>query len=167
MAYDEYKELLEDANLARLFRPRLSELQKFLNDILASGQEAELPIPEGPPPPPPSKEGAVGSENGPKPPLRDIRHYKDARGYYLHEKRFKVLKGSRARESTSEAFDRISYSKLRDELIRRRILVRDDPSDPFEFAEDYVFDSPSAATCIVAGNSRDGQKEWGPPQRSQ
>ena len=34
------------------------------------------------------------------------------------------------------------------------------PGDVYELLEDYSFESPSAAACIVCGNSRNGWSEW-------
>ncbi len=90
---------------------------------------------------------------------RDVRHYKNATGYYTgNGKEFCVIKGSKAR---SRAIPSFRYKSLREMLIRTRVLSREYDSEDFTFTSDYCFSSPSAAACIVSGQSRPGPSDWG------
>ena len=123
------------------------------------------------PPPVPSRESS--SFNGQQffAPLstldedRDIRTYLAARGYYVG-KRFCVMKGSKAAadENVVNAFRDTNnglYNSICDSLIRRGVLSHSKEWDDYEFTKDFVFDSASAAACVVSGQSRSGPKEWG------
>lgn len=102
----------------------------------------------------------------------DIRNYKNksnyAKGYYTGRRNsFCIMKGSLASGSTDGGFAKHPYwVKLRNQLIRTSVLSRIKSWGDYEFTADYVFDSPSAAACIVGGASKSGPKEWGPKHRS-
>ena len=67
-----------------------------------------------------------------------------------------VLKKSMAcREKTASLG---SYSEQRERLIKEQILILKD--DHYEFAQDAIFSSPSAASSIVLGTSTSGPEEW-------
>jgi len=40
-------------------------------------------------------------------------------------------------------------------------LHREGDRGPYKLTKDYVFSSPSAAACMVDGNSRSGIEAWG------
>ncbi len=86
----------------------------------------------------------------------------DAKGYYIRFRReFFVLKGSIAKGNTSKAFDNIpKISGIRKNLIKDGILKKRQDEN-YIFTEDYVFDNPSNAACVVSGNSRSGEV-WKP-----
>jgi hypothetical protein len=96
---------------------------------------------------------------------RDIREYLGARGYYIG-RRFCVMKGSKATSDVVNAFRKTNnglYNSVRDDLINRGVLSRSQKWEDYEFTDDFVFDSASAAACVVSGQSRSGPKEWGRP----
>ncbi len=96
-----------------------------------------------------------------KPAPVDVRRYKNAIGYY-DSYGFRVLKGSKATGYPSDTFERkVGASFLRKELIKRGILARDGGWGDYTFTQDYLFNNPSAAACIVDGNSRSGPDAWG------
>lgn len=68
---------------------------------------------------------------------------------------FYVLKGSKVRGVVKD--QKLSYMKnLRPQLIENNII---DPVT-FEFTQDYLFSSPSAAGAVILGRSSNGRKEW-------
>ena len=70
---------------------------------------------------------------------------------------FRVLKNSLASIDISQSLSRFDKD-LRQSLINRNILV--DNNGLYEFAQDYDFDSPSAAASIICGSSRSGNATW-------
>jgi hypothetical protein len=75
---------------------------------------------------------------------------------------FRVLKGSKASGYPSDTFRRLEAAvRLRNRLIEQGILARDGDWGDYTFTQDYLFNSPSAAACIVDGNSRSGPEAWG------
>ena len=70
---------------------------------------------------------------------------------------FVVLEGSQARlEETTSIPD--TYRRLRDELLDATKLHEENGS--LLFADDVLFNSSSAAACLVAGGSRSGPRSW-------
>jgi len=67
-----------------------------------------------------------------------------------------VLKGSQALKNPGYATNQ--YRPLKELLISERILK--DMGDHYEFAQDYAFDSPSAAGAIVLDRNNNGRTEW-------
>ena len=51
-----------------------------------------------------------------------------------------------------------NFIKLRNRLIEENNLINKE--DCYEFAEDYIFSSPSAAASIVMGRTANGFTEW-------
>lgn len=68
---------------------------------------------------------------------------------------FYVLKGSKVRSEVSQPNH--NYMKnLRPVLFENQVI---DP-DTFEFTQDYLFSSPSAAGAVILGRASNGRKEW-------
>ncbi len=82
----------------------------------------------------------------------------DANGILLDDGKVKVLKGSKANKESAKSFEKHNYKKIKDELIGNKILIMDE--NLLIFADDYVFDSPSAAAAVVLGRSASGPREW-------
>ena len=76
---------------------------------------------------------------------------------YETEQGFIVLKGSQANKKLSISLSQ-TYKKLHEKLIKLGILV--DKGSFYEFAEDTVFSSTSAASNIVLGRQSQGPIEW-------
>ena len=94
---------------------------------------------------------------------KHIRKWKSSEGYYEGIK-FRVLKGSKAESEVSSTFNtKRKHVELRNRLIEQGILKKDTDYSIYTFTEDYVFDSSSAAACIIAGNSRSGPQAFGKP----
>jgi hypothetical protein len=95
----------------------------------------------------------------------DIRFYKRARGYYLPTGRFCVMKGSRISKEVSPTFqdyEGLQHARrVRDRMLEQGKLVDDKDWAGYLLTEDFVFNSPSLAACIVDGNSRSGPQAWG------
>jgi hypothetical protein len=70
---------------------------------------------------------------------------------------FLVLKGSKAAHVTTNSLSS-NLVNNRQKLIDAKILV--DKLNHYEFAEDYIFSSPSTAAAILMGRSANGQTEW-------
>ncbi|MGN8225264.1 DUF4357 domain-containing protein [Gracilimonas sp. BCB1] len=68
-----------------------------------------------------------------------------------------VLKGSQAKKELSNSTTE-TYRKLRRKLLETDILI--DDGDILRFAEDAVFNSPSAASNMVLGRNSNGYTEW-------
>ncbi len=77
-----------------------------------------------------------------------------AKAVYLGGKRMKVLKGSTIASSTVPSFQ---LYDLRKEVIKKATKL---PNGTYCLLEDYIFDSPSAASKIVYGNSSNGWICW-------
>ena len=80
----------------------------------------------------------------------------DAEGLSTSEG-FVVLKKSRVAGSTVASMAQ-SFLFLRQKLVDERILI--DNGNFLEFAEDYIFSSPSTAATIVMGRNANGLIEW-------
>lgn len=76
----------------------------------------------------------------------------DATGQ-LSSEGFLVLKGSKISQQLVTSFTN-GLKKLREKLIQENIISN------FEFQEDYIFTSPSAASSFVSGRSSNGLIEW-------
>ena len=70
---------------------------------------------------------------------------------------FVVFKGSKAAVSTVNIISP-SFINFRQTLIDKAVLKL--VGDVFEFAEDYIFSSPSTAAVIVMGRNANGLLEW-------
>lgn len=99
-----------------------------------------------------------------KPGERELYHFlvKDAqaKGYPVgqrHKPGFMVTKGSTASLEQAESL-RKAVIDLRNNLLVKGVLVRSD--NCYLFTEDYLFNSPSLAASLVAGNNRSGLDAW-------
>lgn len=70
---------------------------------------------------------------------------------------FVVLKASKAIVKTGDSINN-SFLKLRESLTEKGILKLS--GDFYEFEEDYLFSSPSAAATFIKGSSANGLIEW-------
>ncbi|WP_299754570.1 GIY-YIG nuclease family protein [uncultured Pontibacter sp.] len=88
--------------------------------------------------------------------------------YFIRTKSFKatmketdqgyiVLKGSEAKKSLSNSCTD-TYRNMRRRLVETRILV--EQIDKLVFAEDAIFNSPSAASNMILGRNSNGFTEW-------
>lgn len=68
-----------------------------------------------------------------------------------------VTKGSEAKKALSPSCTE-TYRNLRRKLIETKILIED--KDKLLFAEDAVFNSPSAASNMILGRNSNGFSEW-------
>lgn len=68
-----------------------------------------------------------------------------------------VLKGSQAKHPLSKSCTE-TYRKLRRKLLETKIIVEKDGK--LIFAEDAIFNSPSAASNMVLGRNSNGYTEW-------
>lgn len=76
---------------------------------------------------------------------------------YIANEGFIVVKGSQAKKNLSKSCT-ITYRKLRKKLLDKEILK--DSGDFYEFVEDTIFSSPSAASNMVLGRNSNGYTEW-------
>jgi len=79
-------------------------------------------------------------------------------GILLNDGKVKVLKGSKAKLENSPAFEKHNYKTLKDELVRIGKLTPD--GNQLIFADDHIFDSPSAAAAVILARSAAGPSEW-------
>lgn len=88
--------------------------------------------------------------------------------YYIKTKSFKaimtetdqgyiVAKGSEAKKTLSNSCTE-TYKNMRRKLIETKIMV--DHEDKLIFAEDAIFNSPSAASNMILGRNSNGFTEW-------
>ena len=68
-----------------------------------------------------------------------------------------VLKGSEAKKELAKSCTE-TYRKLRRKLLETKILEEQGPK--LVFAEDAIFNSPSAASNMVLGRNSNGYTEW-------
>ncbi|HET8708889.1 MAG TPA: DUF4357 domain-containing protein [Candidatus Saccharimonadales bacterium] len=78
--------------------------------------------------------------------------------WFADDDRLIVIKGSTAALNNHESFRDHNYRKLKDKLLADGILTKN--GDELVFAEDYTFDSPSAAAAVVLARSAAGPREW-------
>jgi hypothetical protein len=71
---------------------------------------------------------------------------------------FVVFKGSTALKQVTESMSAPGYIALKKELITVGKLAL--KGDVYEFVEDVLFDSPSAAAAVVYGNAANGRIAW-------
>ena len=70
---------------------------------------------------------------------------------------FMVRKESGISGDETESFPQ-RYKEIREELIKKSVLIN--KSGQWIFAQDYVFNSPSAAASVILGSSRNGLLRW-------
>jgi predicted GIY-YIG superfamily endonuclease len=76
---------------------------------------------------------------------------------YINNQGFIVTKGSQAKKNLSKSCT-ITYRKLRQKLLDTEILK--DNGEFYEFIEDTIFSSPSAASNMILGRNSNGYTEW-------
>ncbi len=76
---------------------------------------------------------------------------------YESDQGYIVVKGSEAKKNLSKSTTE-TYRNLRRKLLETNILI--DKGDKLEFAEDAIFNSPSAASNMVLGRNSNGFTEW-------
>jgi len=96
----------------------------------------------------------------------DREHYQflvkdaQAKGYPVgqrHKPGFMVTKGSTASFEQAGSL-RQAVIDLRNNLLVKGVLVRSD--NCYLFTEDHLFNSPSLAASLIAGNNRSGLDAW-------
>lgn len=81
--------------------------------------------------------------------------FDDPQPMYVSGDQFIVKKGTKISKKVHNSIQR-PYGKLNQDLVEQGVISRQDG----EFLQDYAFDSPSAAACIIVGGSVSGPKEW-------
>jgi len=76
---------------------------------------------------------------------------------YINDQGFIVEKGSQAKKTLSKSCT-ITYRKLRQKLLETQILK--DSGEYYEFVEDTIFSSASAASNMILGRNSNGYTEW-------
>lgn len=76
---------------------------------------------------------------------------------YINDQGFIVEKGSQAKKTLSKSCT-ITYRKLRQKLLDTQILI--DSGEYYEFVEDTIFSSASAASNMILGRNSNGYTEW-------
>ncbi|MDV7188608.1 GIY-YIG nuclease family protein [Lutibacter sp. TH_r2] len=76
---------------------------------------------------------------------------------YINDQGFIVEKGSQAKKTLSKSCT-ITYRKLRQKLLDTQILK--DSGEYYEFVEDTIFSSASAASNMILGRNSNGYTEW-------
>lgn len=76
---------------------------------------------------------------------------------YINDQGFIVEKGSQAKKTLSKSCT-ITYRKLRQKLLDTQILK--DNGEFYEFVEDTIFSSASAASNMILGRNSNGYTEW-------
>jgi len=76
---------------------------------------------------------------------------------YINDQGFIVEKGSQAKKTLSKSCT-ITYKKLRQKLLETQILK--DSGEYYEFVEDTIFSSASAASNMILGRNSNGYTEW-------
>jgi hypothetical protein len=88
----------------------------------------------------------------------NILKYREANGYLLPDGSFRVSKDSIAELEIADHFKIHSSNKLRERLKQANILKQ--INGKLIFTESYDFKSKSAAACVVAGSSVNGNSAW-------
>lgn len=80
---------------------------------------------------------------------------------YKNSKGLEVVKNSKTRTKVLKSHN---YSKLLNELLKKGVLKSDSKNPKsYIFTENYVFDSPSAASSIVLNRQSTGRGDWKTP----
>lgn len=84
----------------------------------------------------------------------------NARGIWEYGGGIRVFAGSRAALKPQRGLleHQPGYDTLRNELISKRVM--EEHAGCYVFTKDYVFRSPSAASCVIRADSSDGRREW-------
>lgn len=89
--------------------------------------------------------------------ILNIKRNKLIANMYINNQGFIVTKGSLAKKNLSKSCT-ITYRKLRQKLLDTEILI--DNGEFYEFVEDTIFSSASAASNMVLGRNSNGYTEW-------
>lgn len=81
----------------------------------------------------------------------------DASGYATNDNRFVVQKDSIAKGGTVQSMTKYPKRK-RSQIIGDKVLMGNEKG--LRFAQDYEFNSPSEAACVVSGSSVNGWDVW-------
>lgn len=73
---------------------------------------------------------------------------------FISNNGFTVLKDSIINKETAPSFINKAYCRLREKLIKDKIIV------DYKFVKDYEFQAPSAASSVVLGRASNGKIEW-------
>jgi len=73
---------------------------------------------------------------------------------FISNNGFIVLKDSVVNKDITSSFINTTYYRLREKLIKERVIV------DYKFVKDYEFQAPSAASSVVLGRSSNGRTEW-------
>lgn len=73
---------------------------------------------------------------------------------FISNNGFTVLKGSVINKETAPSFTNKAYYRLRERLIKEKVVV------DYKFVKDYEFQAPSAASSVVLGRASNGKTEW-------
>lgn len=82
----------------------------------------------------------------------------EAEAFLREDGQIQVLKGSTAVSEITPSFEKHPYKPLRDNLIKIGKITK--KGKYYEFIEDYIFTSSSAAAAVILGNSANGTIEW-------
>ena len=85
----------------------------------------------------------------------------DARGYLIGEgKKFVILKGSKTApiEKMANSFKNLSAVTYLENLQKQGVI--EEVNGYYQFKENHIFNSPSAASCIIYLASTNGWQEW-------
>jgi len=93
----------------------------------------------------------------PKKVLLKIKRSTITANMYINNQGFIVVKGSLAKKDLSKSCT-ITYRKLRQKLLDTEILK--DNGSYYEFVEDTIFSSASAASNMILGRNSNGYTEW-------
>jgi hypothetical protein len=74
---------------------------------------------------------------------------------YISGDKYIIKKGTKISHIVQKSIER-PYGPLSRQLEKEGVISR----DKGEFLQDYIFDSPSAAACVIVGGSVSGPKEW-------
>lgn len=76
----------------------------------------------------------------------------------IENDKYIVLKDSKS-VINNRASCSIGIKKIRKELLDKGILINKE-NKFYEFTQNYIFDSPSAAGAVIVGGSINGQESW-------
>lgn len=145
-----------DPTPASLTEAQVASMEEFLDmvqmvlpalgvDLLQSGKRTVPPT-------------SVPTAEGPVFTLRTVKTGVEGRAR-LDGSDFRVLAGSRARRTWAGKGDHdYGYRALHGKLCAEGILRQD--ADHAIFAQDYAFNSPSAAAAVMTGRPANGRTEW-------
>ncbi len=109
----------------------------------------------------PSTIKSITTDNGTKSPINLETYYIKTKSYKASmietDQGYIVLKGSEGKKELSPSCTD-TYRNMRRKLLETKILIEE--NDKLIFAEDAIFNSPSAASNMVLGRNSNGFTEW-------